>query len=496
MKTVFDQLRSLPRRDKVRLAWDIFMVWVALINLWMIVFDLTYLWLRPYYFRYVPVITRLYDPVKGIEPHPLTGQFLEVISETRTLVARDPDSPEVANRVELLRELTARILLENPFERSGQTATYQTIVQEVARSVGVTPGALRNPAQLRRALTVLWPDDPVELRYRLDHLDPAFIRNLELNYHREFDRGGHLTDHFWKLDLPFLLLFWVEFLGRWYLAIRRREHARWYFFPIFNWYDVLGLLPTAYFRPFRLLRLVSVYMRLRRSDLSKIGTDFFSRTVAYFSNIITEEVSDRVALRILSEVEEELADGTHVRIARSVIEPRRAEIERVIVDQLATVITNRTTLDRFRELVLLNLETAIEESESLRNLPLPHVVVRPIVRTVGEVLVDSALETVQSTFESEEGREAVRGVVTSVLDDVLSGPGPLELEPLLREIALQVISHMKEVVAVKKWALPEEQGARTPFPWEVHDGGDGEHRTGPEDEATDSRTPDGNPHED
>ena len=479
MKKVFREVTSLPRRDKVRLAWDLFMVWVALINLWMILFDLTYLWLRPYYFRWVPVVTRLYDPVKGIEPHPLTEEFLETLSATRDLLARDPGSPEVQGQAKRLRELSARILLENPFERSGQTATYTHLVQQVARLVGATPGALRNPDQLQRALLRLWPDDPAELRYRLDNLDPAVLRDLRINYYREFDRGGHLTDHFWKLDLPFLLLFWVEFLGRWYLSVRRREHARWYFFPIFNWYDVLGLLPTAYFRPFRLLRLVSVYMRLRRSDLSNIGKDFFSRTVAYFSNIITEEVSDRVALRILSEVEEELEDGTHVRIARSVLEPRRDEIVELAVDQLAAVMTNPATLERFRDLVELNLATAIEDSERLRSLPLPHVVVRTLVRGVGEVLLDSTLETVQSTFASEEGREAVREVVVSVVDDLFTGPGPLELEPLIREIVLQVISHMKEVVAVKKWALPEDQDTRPPFPWELlepEDDGDAPHR--------------------
>ena len=55
-----------------RSLWDLFMVWVVIINLCLILFDLTYLWLRPHYFRYLPIVTRIYDPVLGIEPHPLT----------------------------------------------------------------------------------------------------------------------------------------------------------------------------------------------------------------------------------------------------------------------------------------------------------------------------------------------------------------------------------------------------------------------------------------
>ncbi len=462
----FEEIKGLSRREKLGLAWDLFMVWVALINLWLILFDLTYLWARPLYLRTVPVLVRLYDPVKGIEPHPLTEEFLRELDLTRQLVERSPDSPRVVERVGVLRELTLRILQENPFERSGESQAYEIFLEDVARYAGTTADALRNPERLREAVEALWPEDARELRYRLERFDPRLQSALRLNYYRGFDRSGRLVDHFWKLDLPFLVIFWIEFVGRWLLAVRRRTHAKWYFFPIFNWYDILGLLPTAYFRMFRLLRLVSVYMRLRRSELTTIGKGIFSRTVAYFSNILTEEVSDRVALRILSELEEEIAAGTHVRIARSVVEPRRREIEKVLVRELEEILTNRETLECLRGLLRLNLENAIERSESLGSLPLPQVVVRPVVRTVGEVVMDATLETVAATFTSAEGRESLHRLVQSVLDELLAGPVVAEAETLTREIVLQVIDHMKDVVAVKKWALPEDQRPRVPFPWE------------------------------
>ena len=99
------------------------------------------------------------------------------------------------------------------------------------------------------------------------------------NFYREYDRTGALEDNFWKLDLPFLLLFVGEFAWRWRGAVRRGRDARWWFYPLFHWYDVIGLLPTAYFRLFRPLRAVSIYMRLRRSELSNVGRDLFSRVV-------------------------------------------------------------------------------------------------------------------------------------------------------------------------------------------------------------------------
>jgi hypothetical protein len=174
-----------------------------------------------------------------------------------------------------------------------------------------------------------------------------------------------------------------------------------------------------------------------------------------------------VAVRILDEYREEIVDGTHVRIARSTVEPRREEIERVLVGQIRAILTDEETIERFRHLLQLNLANAVEESDSLRSLPLPHVVVKPVVSTVGEVLLDTTLETISTTLDSVEGQEAVQALADSILESVFYGPALAELEGLAKDISLQVIDHMKEVVAVKKWSLPDEQVKRPPMPWEA-----------------------------
>jgi len=451
---VLKGFRDLSRRSKRALAWDVFMVWVAIINLSLILFDLTYLWLRPTYFHRLPVVTRIYDPVKGIEPHPLTRNLLDEMEATQALVQRDLSSPELAAHVERLRALSLRVFRENPFERSGQSELLGLLKQKLADSTGVPRSDLENQQILEQAVAALWPTDPQELRYRLDQRDPQLRRALELNYHRSYDLNGHLTDHFWMIDLPFLVLFWIEFLARWYVALRRRTYAKWFFFPIFNWYDLLGLIPLGYFRIFRLLRVVSMYMRLRRSELTNVGQDVFSRTVAYVSNIITEEVSDRVALRILSELHEEISDGTHTRIVRSTVEPRLDEIRQVLAGQIRTILTDPTTLANLRALLQLNLDAAVEESAALRAVPMPGVVLRPLVRATGGVILDTALEAISATLDSEEGQRALDEVAASIIDAVAYGPGLAQVEALTKDVTLQVIDHMKEVVTVKKWSLP------------------------------------------
>jgi hypothetical protein len=466
----FREWRKKYGKITARSLWDLFMVWVVIINLTLILFDLSYLWLRPTYFRYVPIVTRIYDPVLGIEPHPLTDELIDQASEAESLLELDPAAPALQEMLADLEILTTRVFAEDPFLRSGQTENLAAIWTTMARETGKTVTGSMHPGIASEVARDFWSGPPELLRHRFALFDQQIEPKLAVNYFRGFDLDGHLIDNFWLIDLPFLILFWIEFMVRWVLAIRRHTYARWYFFPIFYWYDLLSLIPVTALRPLRLLRVISIYMRLRQSDLSQVGRDFLSRGVAYISGIITEEVSDRVAIRILDEYREEIVNGTHVHIARTTVKPRREQIERVLVHQIRAILTDDETIERFRQLLQLNLANAVDESESLRSLPLPHMVVKPVVSTVGEIILDTTLETISRTIDSDEGQDAVQALADSILEAVFSGPALGEIESLAKDISLQVIDHMKEVVAVRKWALPDDQGPRPRMPWENDNG--------------------------
>jgi DNA polymerase III psi subunit len=444
-------------RKVLILIWDLFMVWMAVVNLSLILFDMTYLWIRPYYFHYIPVVTRIYDPVLGIEPHPLTEELSVEATGAEDLLLLDSESPGLEHRLDNLATLTTRVLSENVFDRSGQRRSRIIITRVIADEAGAPTADLMQPEVLETIVRDFWSGDPDLLRHRFALFDSEIRPLLQENFYREFNRAGRLTDHFWIIDLPFLILFWVEFTVRWILALRRKTHAQWFFFPIFNWYDVLGLIPMQVFRPFRLLRAVSMYMRLRRSELSSVGKDFATRTVEYISNIITEEVSDRVSVRILDDYAEESGDGTHLRIIKSTIAPRRDDIEEALAEHVRLLLTNDDTLQSFGNLLRLNLERAVESSESLHSVPLPNAVLKPVVRVVGEIILDTTLETIQATLDTEEGAESLRELSSSIVDSILRSPVLGETTTLVEEITLNVIEHMKETVLVKKWALSDEE---------------------------------------
>src|SRR5690242_19451638 len=97
-----------------RVLWDLFMVTMALVDLALIGFDLTYLWLRPTYLQVAPGLVTFYDPVKGVRPQPASQQLLREMNHTRDYLAAQgerPADPQVlASPVSALRGLTLRVI--------------------------------------------------------------------------------------------------------------------------------------------------------------------------------------------------------------------------------------------------------------------------------------------------------------------------------------------------------------------------------------------------
>lgn len=456
MKELLAQVHPRGRLGR-ELLWDVFMVWVALINLCLILFDLTYLLLRPTYQRFLPPLVRLYDPVKGIEPHPLTAALLAEEQAVRQGVELEPGREPTAARLETLQALTARLLVENPFERSGQGRSFEAVRRRVAAELEIPTLELADPVRASAAAVALWPPERQLLRHRLAFFDSELRPLLVPNFYREYDRTGALEDNFWKLDLPFLLLFVGEFAWRWRGAVRRGRDARWWFYPLFHWYDVIGLLPTAYFRLFRPLRAVSIYMRLRRSELSSVGRDLFSRAAGTIGAIIAEEVSDRVALVLLHELEEELLAGTHRRIAAEVVAGRREAIAGELASQIGSLLADPELLAGLHRLLALHLDHAVARSRALEEVPLPGLVVRPLARAIGGLVIEATVESLAATSRTPAGEGALAEMSDALVGRLLTGDGVAALEPLVREIALEVIEKMKATVSVRKWALSDEE---------------------------------------
>jgi hypothetical protein len=193
-------------------------------------------------------------------------------------------------------------------------------------------------------------------------------------------------------------------------------------------------------------------MRLRRHELSRVGQDTISRTLGHVSSIIVEEISDAVAVRILTELQDEIRSGTAKKIFDETIERKRQDLEDMVIAQVREIANNEATRGRILAIVRLNLNAAVESSAALRSIPLPNALVRRIVQATGNVVLEAILQGLSSTLRSEQGDKAARELARDVLDQLLTGSLRDEVNRLGEELSLEVIEKAKHAVAVKKWA--------------------------------------------
>ncbi|WP_017429577.1 ion transporter [Vreelandella jeotgali] len=175
----------------------------------------------------------------------------------------------------------------------------------------------------------------VDSLFLIEPLNEAF-QAVAPGAHGFYDSVIH--QRFFRIDLAFVALFVADVLLGWTLAIVEKRYHRWFFYPFIHWYDVLGCIPLGGFRLLRALRVISLLHRLNRLGLVHIERWTAYRFVAKYYDILLEELSDRIAVRLLNNVQQQvkadstLADG----LINRVVVPRKEQLIREITQRLET----------------------------------------------------------------------------------------------------------------------------------------------------------------
>jgi len=135
-----------------------------------------------------------------------------------------------------------------------------------------------------------------------------------------------------------IIIFDFVVIGIWlldYLIRLKRSRDRSYFIRA-HWYEIVGLIPVAGLRLFLLLRaakLVIAFYKLGRSEqrISRLIT----RDITFrFRDIIVDTIADAVFLQSLDRVEEVMSRLDYGRLAATVFESKKVELEAIVSQSL------------------------------------------------------------------------------------------------------------------------------------------------------------------
>jgi hypothetical protein len=293
----------------------------------------------------------------------------------------------------------------------------------------------------------------------------GFIRAILHSVSPAFDEwyAQHIFPHIFTYDLLFVFIYILELAFRWVRSMYRKKYDQWWFYPFVQWYDVLMCIPlNSHVRFLGLLRLFGLFYRLQRLGVFDITKTYFSKKTTVMSEVMIEEVSDRVIAKMISMAQNEIAEGSPVidNIVQNVIRPR----EEIIVSYISSRISEAvdSTYEENRDEMKVYLERIISEAvkenktvDSLRYIPgLGKIFQDTLDRAVGDITfktIDKLLHDLSNPENTYGIHKVTKGLIRSMLAN--RHPQNDDLRKMVVNIAHDSLEEIKKKVLIKEWKL-------------------------------------------
>ena len=271
----------------------------------------------------------------------------------------------------------------------------------------------------------------------------------------------YIHANFKLIDLGFVAIFLLEFFYRWIVSIVEKSFDRWYFFPIFYWYDLLGCVPIASFRWLRLLRVFSLLIRLHKLGLINWKKTVFYRTFRRYSNIIVEEVSDRVIIKTLEGVKAEVSKGNPVtdQIIREVIRPQSTELVKWLSHRIQHITANvyASRKIEIKQYVDSRLNDAVKKNKEVKLISKIPLLGDQVSGMLEHAIRDIVFNVVDGLFtDLQENNQPLTEELTNITNELFTLiENDEELDGIIEKLINQSIDIVIKQVAIKEWMNEE-----------------------------------------
>ncbi|AVI62376.1 hypothetical protein P8S55_08070 [Halomonas sp. M1] len=288
--------------------------------------------------------------------------------------------------------------------------------------------------------------------FLIDTINQA-IASIAPGFHDFYDTTIH--SRFTVIDLYFVAFFVADVLLGWAVAIAERRYHRWFFYPFVHWYDVLGCIPLSGFRWLRVLRVVSLLNRLHRLRLIDVTRWKSYQFAAKYYDILLEELSDRIALRLLGNVQQQIvaSDSLTEQVIDRVIMPRKDQLIHEIAQRLEGTVgqayqQNRTAIMKAIDDLVSRTLRESPEIQKLHRLPMGQTAsnaMQASLSGVAQRLVDELALGIHST----EFRQLVEKTAESGFESWLTvDEGSAHVT---EQVLYDIIEMLKEQVRRQRW---------------------------------------------
>lgn len=268
----------------------------------------------------------------------------------------------------------------------------------------------------------------------------------------------YIHAHFTEIDLAFVSIYITEFTVQWAVAIWRKRYHRWFFYPFIHWYDLLGCIPVGSFRWLRVLRVISIAIRLHKLELIDLRETYIGATAIKYYQVLVEEISDRVVINVLNGAQREITQGSPVleRVEKEVLVPHKTALLNMASNQITSSVAHahqqhRDELGNYLGTLAQSVLQHSSLGRQLHQLPIAgkqlETLINRSTKDFGLALVDE----LTANITDPSNRHKLNQVLDSFLQGKDANDAPLT--PLLQEIIFGIIEQVKTQIAVQNWKL-------------------------------------------
>lgn len=323
---------SSAKSSRRQLWFEKIMALLVLLNYSLVIFDLSYIPLRDFWLQgrvqiYLKIgafereipdpplkilpfpVTQYYDWVKGIEAYRETEHYLNLVNQLNDAIEQRITEPgnesqvqQIENLLEKLRHESVEMIAQNPFQVANKTGTLERIKNKMREHIFD-----KKDGSAKEAFTIFWTQENFQkngLRHELDFFDEQIRPLIETNYFRPVGENGEPVNNFGLIDLPFFLVFLVEFMARTWSISRRHTGVSWFDAMLWRWYDIFLLIPLI-----RWLRIIPLIIRLNQAELIDMKAIKKQASQGFVAGI-AQDITEVVVLQIINQVQSSIEEGS------------------------------------------------------------------------------------------------------------------------------------------------------------------------------------------
>lgn len=468
--TIVKRFPRKTRKYRPYLWLERLMALVAVVNLAIVAFDLTYIPMRDFWLSGQVTVGKIhsayvkldgikldlipenvsqfiikYDVVKGIIPNRDTEEYLDKVEQLKQeLTNRDIDSPVAKNLLGDLRRRSIEIIQTDAFSEANKTGSLERIKNKIRSHLPNKENSAKT------AFWQFWTADHFQgkITQELNFFDTDIKPLFKTNYYRIIGENGGFVNYFGLIDFPFGVIFALDFFGRTWLISRRRTGVSWLDAMLWRWYDILFLVPF-----WRWSRILPVTIRLSQAqiiNLNSIQKQISQGLVAS----IAEDITEVVIIRLINQMQASIRNGDISRLlseqsANPYIDINDTNETVEIVRILAKVMADRVLpaiQPEAETLLQYSIDKALKDSPAYRGIKILPGGDRTI-ETLSRRLVSQSYSAFSSALQAALAEDEQ---FDSLLESLISNIGKtvsteLQAQQSMNKIELLLVDLLEEI---------------------------------------------------